>query len=259
MRTRSRRAAATSRWQKASRMPGSTRSPTATACRARVEADQVAHARVGAELAAAADAGRRVASDSPTSVARSRGSAARGLSRSASPRSRSSSGSAGWPSSVEHDVAFGGRDAARRADRLAALRDARDQRHVLREGHARQAAAPDAVGDVQRAGARRRQAAEQVAAARCGRSSRRSARPGRAWPGRRAPGRVKGSMRCSGRAPEKTSKRPRGRCRQHQHQRRLVEVLDAAGGHADAHAADPGRPAASAARNAASSASACGA
>ena len=49
------------------------------------------------------------------------------------------------------------------ADRLAALRDARDQRDLLVEGDARQPAVQHLVGDVQRAGARRHQAAEQVA------------------------------------------------------------------------------------------------
>ena len=61
-------------------------------------------------------------------------------------------------------VVLGRGDAARRPDRLAALRDARHQRHVLREGHARQrrpANTPSATW--QRAVARRGQAAEQVA------------------------------------------------------------------------------------------------
>ena len=97
---------------------------------------------------------------------RSTGRAARGLSRSATPRSRSSSGKRRLVVECQDDVALGGRDLVRRADRLAALRDTRDQGHVAREGHARQAAAPDAVGEVHRAGARRRQAAEEVAAGR---------------------------------------------------------------------------------------------
>ena len=54
-----------------------------------------------------------------------------------------------------HHVVGRGADAARAADRLAALRDARHQRHLAREGDARQAALQHAVGDVQRARARR--------------------------------------------------------------------------------------------------------
>ena len=179
----------------------------------------------------------------PTSVARSLGSSVRGSS-SVGAQVAQQAAQRRLAVQRQHAVALGRGDLAHRPDRLAALGHARQQRHVLREGHARQPALPHAVGDVAQAVARRGQAAEQVAGGRALAHLQQQV-------GQVGGARVGMHQRAEGvdaRQRPRTGEDLEALARQlgqHQHQRRLVEVLHAAGRHAHAHAADPGdaRPA----------------
>ncbi len=132
-------------------------------------------------------------------------------------------------------------DGARRPDRLAALRHPRDQADFRAEQHPRQPAGENAIGHVQGAVARRRQAAEEIA----GGSARaqlvqqvldiRRAALGMDQRGMgREVGGGGGGRRRQWLLPGEQPERAGRQCRRHQHHGRLVEVFDAAG--ADAHA-----------------------
>jgi hypothetical protein len=206
MRTRSRRAACTSRGRRPGAWPGSTRSARATAWRPGSSPIEVAHAHVGAEAAAAVQ--RRVAGVGPGRPACRAGAAARAVVGQVgfSPRSAAAAAApARRPASRPRSPPAG--DGARGADRLAALRDARDQ------GHAGPKATPDrppcqhAVGDGAGDAARRGQAAEQVAAGgACAQLGDQLGEVGGGRVGMHQRGGRRGPA--SGRMPEKTSNCP---------------------------------------------------
>ena len=127
MRTRSRRAAAASRRQNASCMPGSTRSVTAIARAPPGPGPTRWRTRVSAPNWPGCASARSAPSLRPTSVRaqprHQRLQVARGHAQVGSQQS-----SAGSPSSVATTLRSAGADAAHRPDRLAALRHARDQR-----------------------------------------------------------------------------------------------------------------------------------
>ncbi len=114
---------------------------------ARIQADEVAHTRVGAELA-----WPRQCHVGRIGQAHQRGAQARQRSARVVQRRQAQvaqqAGQGRFAVELGDDVAFAGRHLARRADGLRALGDARDQRHLAREGHARQATLPDTVGQV---------------------------------------------------------------------------------------------------------------
>ena len=224
----------------------------------------MAHAHVGAELAAArrARSSLRRRSGRPA-CARSRGSAVRAARSTSTPRSRSRQSSAGSPSSVERRrCARQAVTRAHRPDRLAALRDARHQRRRRAPK-----ATPDrppcehAVGDVHACRVREPTPGRRTGSRLAVRSlssaisSARSGVAGSACTSARARRRSRAQRP---RAGEDAGSCSRGSVGQHQRQRRLVEVLDAAGRRRRRRPRRPRRRPASAARSSSSSASACG-
>ena len=124
----------------------------------------------------------------PTSVLAQCGQRLRGRVR---PRRDRPAGVERRSSSASHHVVGRGADAARAADRLAALRDARHQRHLAREGDARQPAPAARRRRCAACARRAAAAAEQVAGAvRFGHVGHQLGEVGAA--GRRAPARVRG-------------------------------------------------------------------
>ena len=181
MRTRSRRAAcgvALAERQRA--CPARSIVGDRDAAARRVEADEVAHAHVGAELRRPrAEQRRSPASVRPTSVARSRGSAGARLVAASS----AEVGAAGTSAPARRRAratrlrVAAAVTVARRPDRLAALRDARHQRHLVARTPrptGRPASTPSATCSA--AAARRRQRRRTGSPSRCGRPSRRSVR-----------------------------------------------------------------------------------
>ncbi len=143
---------------------------------------------------------------------------------------------------ADHEIALRLGYIAPRSDRLAALGHARDQADFRAEGHPGQTAGEYPIRHVYRTVARRRQPAEQIPGGRAraqlvdqllhvGRGAFGMDQRGMGH----EPGRC-GRQRLQAREQSERFARQR---REHQHQGRLVDVFDAAGGHAHTDRADP--------------------